>query len=125
MRLLFTFAADPVGVSRALPGVMRQRRGSEQGYEADEAWEEHLHNLLGAPWPCPQARELDELVTDIGALLAARSSRIRAPGPPPRLRRQLLSSLESFEARSLSPTWSPTSSASLSAELFGISWELI
>jgi len=71
MRLLQTFATDPIGVSRALPGLMRQRRGTDQDYEVDEAWEEHLHEMLGAPWPCPQGPRIDELVADIGALLAS------------------------------------------------------
>lgn len=72
LRLVLTFAADPVGVSRALPGLMRQRHGSEQHYEVDEAWEEHLHNLLGVAWPCSLSQQLNELVADIGALLAAK-----------------------------------------------------
>ena len=71
LRLLRSFATDPIGVSQALPGLMRQRHGTEQHYEVDEAWDEHLHELLGAPWPCPQAPRADELVTDIGNLLAA------------------------------------------------------
>ena len=63
-----------------------------------------------------------------------RKRRLAADGPvvpetgtagPPRLRRQLLSSLESFEARSASPFWPLASSASLSAGLLDISWELI
>ncbi|HUD40325.1 MAG TPA: hypothetical protein VMR14_25780, partial [Streptosporangiaceae bacterium] len=38
----------------------------------DEAWDEHLHGLLGAPWPCPAEQQLDEIMADIDALLAAR-----------------------------------------------------
>ena len=74
MRLLRTFAADPVGVSRALPGEFRQRFGREQypKAEADEAWDQHLHSLLGVAWPCPVGRRVDELVADIGALLTGR-----------------------------------------------------
>ena len=72
VRLARTFAVDPVGVGRALPGLFRQRHGTEQGYEVDEAWNEHLHGLLGAPWPCPQGQKLDELVADISALLASK-----------------------------------------------------
>jgi hypothetical protein len=37
----------------------------------DEAWDEHLHGLLGAAWPCPYRRQLDELVAEINATLAA------------------------------------------------------
>jgi hypothetical protein len=66
------FLAEPITVGRSLPGMIMQRRAAEQHYDVDEAWEEHLHGLLGAPWPCPQGQLLDELVADIGALLAAK-----------------------------------------------------
>ena len=72
LHLLATFAVDPIGVSRALPGLMRQRHGTDQQYEANEAWEENLHNRLGATWPCPQGQRVDELMTDIAALLVAK-----------------------------------------------------
>jgi hypothetical protein len=51
---------------------MRQRHGSDQSYAADEAWDEHLHSLLGVAWPCPFGQRLDELIEDISATLAAR-----------------------------------------------------
>jgi hypothetical protein len=70
--LLRTFAVDPIGVVRALPGHVRMQLKSEPRYEVDEAWDEHLHSLLGAAWPCPQRQRLDDLMTEIGALLAAR-----------------------------------------------------
>ena len=59
VRLARTFAADPVVVSRALPGEIRQwyqwhRRGKDPEFEADEAWDEHLHNLLGAALALPE-----------------------------------------------------------------------
>lgn len=45
---------------------MQQRRlKSESHYEVDEAWDEDLHSLLGADWPCPQRQHLDELVAEI------------------------------------------------------------
>jgi hypothetical protein len=71
-RLLRAVAADPVRVIRALPGEIRQRHGSKQYFEADEAWDEHLHGLLGAAWPCPYCQRLDELMADIGVLLASK-----------------------------------------------------
>jgi len=71
LRLLLTFATDPVDVGRALPGLMRQRHGTDQQYQVDEEWDEHLHGLLGATWPCPQGQRVDELVADIGTFLAA------------------------------------------------------
>jgi hypothetical protein len=72
LRLLRTFAIDPVGVIRALPGHVRMQLKREPGYQVDEAWDEHLHGLLGAPWPCHERARLDELVAEIGALLASR-----------------------------------------------------
>lgn len=71
-RLLHTFAVHPVGVSRWLPGWVQQRVSSKQNYEVDEAWDEHLHSLLGAAWPCPQGERLYQLLADIESLLAAK-----------------------------------------------------
>lgn len=67
-KLARALAADPAGVARALPGEILQRRGRVQygPAELDEAWEEHLHGLLGAPWPCPQRAGLDEVLAGIG-----------------------------------------------------------
>ena len=72
-RLLGNLVTDPVVVIRALPGEFRQRYGSEQyrRAEVDEGWDEHLHRSLGAPWPCPQAAELDSLMADVSARFAA------------------------------------------------------
>jgi hypothetical protein len=77
MRLAHTFAADPVGVSHALPGEIRQwyqwhTRGKTPRFAVDEAWNEHLHKLLGAPWPCPEYQRFDEVIADIGAMLKAK-----------------------------------------------------
>jgi hypothetical protein len=77
VRLARTFATDPVVVSRALPGEIRQwyqwhRRGEYPGFVVDEAWNEHLHKLLGAPWPCAEGQRLDGVLADIAALLEAR-----------------------------------------------------
>ena len=78
VRLLRAFADDPVSVSRALPGHVRMildariQLKSQPHYEVDEAWDEDLHSLLGAAWPCPQRQRLDELVAEIGTLLAAK-----------------------------------------------------
>jgi hypothetical protein len=77
MRLLRTLVVDPVVVGRALPGEIRQwyqwhRRGKRPGFQVDEAWDEHLHNLLGATWPCSQYQRFDELIAEVGILLKAR-----------------------------------------------------
>ena len=70
VRLARTFAADPVAVSRALPGEIRQwyqlhGYGKYPKFVADEAWDGHLHKLLGAPWPCPKNQRLDEVIDDM------------------------------------------------------------
>ena len=72
IRLLRSLTADPIGVCRALPGEISQQRGDARQDEVDEAWDEHLHGLLGAPWPCSQGQRLGELLADAAALLAAR-----------------------------------------------------
>ena len=75
-RLLRTVAVDPVGVGRALPGEFRQwyrwryESAKHPAYQVDEAWDEHLHGLLGAAWPCPDRQRFDEILADIGVLLA-------------------------------------------------------
>ena len=79
-RLMREFVADPVVVARALPGEIRQWYQWHYGnrnlpeYDVDQSWYEHLHQLIGAPWPCPLDQQLDALVADIGALLAASSA---------------------------------------------------
>lgn len=76
MRLLGVVAANPVAALRALPGEFIQRHGGIPAQETagvDGDWDEHLHSLLGAPWPCGQRERLDECISDIRALLAARN----------------------------------------------------
>jgi Methyltransferase domain len=77
IRALRALAANPARVIRALPGELDQGRrrrvvGLDLISEADEDWDEHLHSLLGAPWPCSQVQQLDPIMADIDALLAAR-----------------------------------------------------
>jgi hypothetical protein len=71
--LLRTFAANPVAVARSLPGEVLQKHGSIKYSAAavDQNWYEHLHELLGAPWPCGQTDRLEELMAEIGARLVA------------------------------------------------------
>lgn len=77
-RLLGTFTADPLVVSRALPGEFRQWfrwRFQSRKYpniKVDEAWDEHLHHLLGVTWPCPRDERLDEVMADIASALEGR-----------------------------------------------------
>ena len=81
LRLLRASAVDPVAVSRALPGHVAmqlssrlEQRGlrSPPRYEVDETWDEDLHRLLGADWPCPDQDLLDELAVEIRTLLASK-----------------------------------------------------
>jgi hypothetical protein len=60
-----------------MPGEVRQwvqwhRRGKYPDFQVDEAWDERLHRLIGAPWPCPHDERLEKVMTDIGGLLEAR-----------------------------------------------------
>jgi hypothetical protein len=38
----------------------------------DESWEEHLHEFLGAPWPCPEVSVVEAIWTAIPAELESR-----------------------------------------------------
>jgi len=68
------FPAHPVRVVKAMPDEWRQRMGRASVTDADfdDDWNEHLHGLLGAPWPCPEYQGFDEVIADIGAVLEAR-----------------------------------------------------
>ncbi len=71
-RLAQALVTDPVGVLRALPGHITMQRTRGVAYPVDQSWEERLHRLLGAPWPCPEGERLEALVADIAARLAGR-----------------------------------------------------
>ena len=74
MPILGEFAAHPVRVAKALPGEWGQRRGKTPWTEKDfdDDWFKHLHGVLGAPWPCPEAQQIHGLLAEIGALLAVK-----------------------------------------------------
>lgn len=58
-RAALTVARDPVeGVERIREKLadVSQRRHAPAAVEADTSWEASLHALLGAPWPCPEAK---------------------------------------------------------------------
>jgi hypothetical protein len=65
------FAANPIGVSRSLPAEVRQKHGSIKysAAEVDENWYQHVHELLAAPWSCPETERLDLLMAGIGERL--------------------------------------------------------
>jgi hypothetical protein len=71
--ILREFAIHPIQVLRALPDEWRQRRGRSPWKEADfdDDWYQHLHNLIGAPWPCEEAKSLQALLADVSTLLSA------------------------------------------------------
>ena len=72
--VLREFPTHPVQVAKALPGEWRQRFGKTPWTESDfdEDWYEHLHGLLGAPWPCPEAEQVHGPLADISELLTAK-----------------------------------------------------
>jgi hypothetical protein len=76
MRLARTLCTNPLLVTRALPGEARQwyqwHRGRDRpNLVVDQNWDQHLHQLLAAPWPCPHDRALRQLLRDIEAILGS------------------------------------------------------
>ncbi|WP_083975635.1 class I SAM-dependent methyltransferase [Kitasatospora mediocidica] len=71
-RFARAFAADPVEALLYLPEEAAKRREHPVDYTVDEDWEAHLHELLGAPWPCPQADRAAELWAEVAAELRER-----------------------------------------------------
>jgi hypothetical protein len=70
--LIKAFGVDPVGVLRALPGHVRMQLRRERTFVAEQSWDQALHCLLGAPWPCPEGERVAALLADIVARLAER-----------------------------------------------------
>ncbi len=70
--LVRAFRADPVGVLRALPGHVRMQVWRDRAFPAQESWNQHLHHLLGASWPCQECGRAEGLVSGIGVRLADR-----------------------------------------------------
>jgi predicted O-methyltransferase YrrM len=65
------FPAHPVTVAKALPDEWRQRMGraSAAEREYEENWNEQLHKLIGATWPCPEVDRLRALLDQVNTLL--------------------------------------------------------
>ena len=65
------FPAHPVRVLKALPDEWRQRMQHTSVTDADfdPDWLQHLHELLGAPWPCPEVKQSQDLMAEVGKLL--------------------------------------------------------
>ncbi len=71
-RFAHALVADPVETLLYLPEELARRREYQVDHEVDPAWEEHLHGLLGAPWPCPEAARAGELWATVAAELRER-----------------------------------------------------
>jgi hypothetical protein len=69
LRLAQAFVSDPVGVFRALPGHVRMQMWRDVPGHSDPSWDEHMHELLGAPWPCPEAEQFNALLSETAARL--------------------------------------------------------
>jgi hypothetical protein len=72
--VLREFPTHPISVARALPGELRQQQKKSPWTESDfdEDWLEHLHGLLGAPWPCPEVGHVRAVLADVSDLLTAK-----------------------------------------------------
>jgi len=60
------------GLDRALGKARRLIAGGaadRHEYPADPDWEQHLHERLGLPWPCEQAREFETLWSEVRSSL--------------------------------------------------------
>lgn len=72
VRLAQAFLTDPVGVIRALPGHIRMQMFHAVTDQADPHWDEHMHQMLGLPWPCPEAEQVTGILSEANAQLAAK-----------------------------------------------------
>ena len=77
--------ADPrEGLEKGLEKLARRREIAAEGrdapprelYPAAEDWEERLHGLLGAPWPCAERAEFDADWQGIVSTMAERGLRL-------------------------------------------------
>jgi len=59
------------GLDRALLRIARRHAALPGAGAPDEAWERHLHELVGATWPCEARGEFEEILSDTRDLLRA------------------------------------------------------
>src|SRR5271165_5683089 len=71
-RFVRALAGDPVETLRYVPEHLSMRGDRPPVLDVDESWEQHLHGLLGAAWPCPDAPVASEIWSAVAAELAAR-----------------------------------------------------
>jgi len=72
-RVIRAAVDDPTEVALYVVERISERRPHAVGYVIDDAWDEHLHGLLGAPWPCPEDAAFEKLWSEIAQGLAASS----------------------------------------------------
>jgi Methyltransferase domain len=54
----------------------RARRGQSTPYVADADWEQHVHELIGAPWPCEVATEFNGVWSEILETMRSQGFRV-------------------------------------------------
>jgi hypothetical protein len=74
-RVARALAVNPAVTVRALPSEWLQKRGQDVITDWDESWYQRLHELLGAPWPCPERDHAHDLLANINELLATHGLR--------------------------------------------------
>jgi hypothetical protein len=71
--LLTSVVEDPFEVLLKLEDRVAEWREPPAGaYDVDDDWEERLHDLIGARWPCPERQEFDSVWADLMALLRSK-----------------------------------------------------
>lgn len=63
---------DPVETLLYVPEHLSMQREQLVHYDPDDAWHERLHEILGAPWPCPEIDRVRELWCTIAHELEGR-----------------------------------------------------
>jgi predicted O-methyltransferase YrrM len=80
-RLARALRQDPVETAMTIRDVAAERAEHRNGgfmpwppcpYDEDERWEESLHDLLGAPWPCPLTEQFSALWSSVMEQLTSR-----------------------------------------------------
>ncbi|NUK24620.1 class I SAM-dependent methyltransferase [Streptomyces lunaelactis] len=66
------FATNPREAVHLVPEGVASYFEHPVGYDVDEAWEPHLHGLLGMPWPCPERQRAEALWEEAAGELRGR-----------------------------------------------------
>src|ERR1700748_2111394 len=79
-RLARAVRDDPVEVALAVPDILVERTEHGRGgsmpwppcpYDEADNWEPVVHEILGAPWPCPEAARFLDLGSEMVARLTS------------------------------------------------------